>query len=33
LLETTRFGGTATGLDEHALTQQSAPITNPRRAL
>src|SRR5580700_8730331 len=33
LLETIRFGGTATGFDEHALTQQSAPITNPQRAL
>src|ERR1700722_2224409 len=33
LLETLRFGGTASGLDEHAFTQQSAPITNVESAL
>lgn len=32
-LETTRFGGTVSGFGEHALTQQSVPITNVESAL
>ncbi len=30
-LETTRFDGTETGLDEHAVTQQSSPASNAKR--
>jgi hypothetical protein len=33
LLETTRFGGTATGLAEQPVAAQSAPADNVRRAL
>jgi hypothetical protein len=33
LLETMRFGGTVSGLGEHALKQQSTPITNAQSAL
>jgi hypothetical protein len=33
VLETTRFGGMVSGFGEHALTQQSAPITSVESAL